>query len=124
MSLTKDVWLVCGGRDYANRSTLFRELDRIAGERGSYPTRLVHGNARGADRLAGEWAKGLPYNIQVIAVAADWKANGRAAGPLRNQRMLHEQRPNVVIAFPGGRGTADMVNRARQQNYQVIEVRP
>jgi hypothetical protein len=40
------------------------------------------------------------------------QGDGRAAGPRRNQRMLEDFRPDLVVAFPGGRGTAYMVRRA------------
>jgi hypothetical protein len=44
---------------------------------------------------------------------ADWEKLGRSAGPIRNQAMLDEGRPDLVVAFPGHHGTADMVRRAR-----------
>ncbi len=53
---------------------------------------------------------------------ADWHEHGRAAGPIRNARMIAEGRPDLVIAFPGGRGTADMVSRARKAGIEVREV--
>lgn len=45
--------------------------------------------------------------------------NGKAAGPIRNQRMLDEGKPDLVVAFPGGRGTADMVRRAKAAGVPV-----
>jgi len=53
---------------------------------------------------------------------ANWAGLGRKAGPIRNQEMLDQGRPNMVVAFPGGRGTADMVRRARGAGVEVIEV--
>jgi hypothetical protein len=53
---------------------------------------------------------------------ADWNTHGRAAGPIRNQRMLDEVKPELVVAFPGGRGTADMVRRAREAGVNVYLV--
>ena len=101
-------WLVCGGREFTDRSMLNRTLADLIASRGR-PAKLVHGGARGADTMAGEFGEraGLP----TVAVMADW-ALGRKAGPIRNQRMLDEHKPSLVIAFPGGRGTADMVRRA------------
>ena len=46
--------------------------------------------------------------------------NGRKAGPIRNQQMLDEGRPSLVVAFPGGRGMADMVRRARNAGVEAI----
>lgn len=54
---------------------------------------------------------------------ADWEQCGRQAGPLRNARMLAEGRPDAVIAFPGGKGTADMVRKARAAGLPVVEAR-
>jgi ABC-type sugar transport system substrate-binding protein len=36
--------------------------------------------------------------------------------------MLDEGKPDIVVAFPGGTGTADMVRRARKAGVVVIEV--
>ena len=82
--------LVCGVRNDADRSAL----------------------ARGADRFAQEWANA--NGVAWIVYDANWTKHGRAAGPIRNQQMLDEGRPTLVVAFPGGRGTADMVRRARE----------
>jgi len=74
----------------------------------------------GADTLGQEWAeaRGVPCDVFM----ANWAGLGRKAGPIRNQEMLDQGRPNMVVAFPGGRGTADMVRRARGAGVEVIEV--
>lgn len=53
---------------------------------------------------------------------ADWDGLGRKAGPIRNQRMLDEGKPDLVVAFPGDKGTADMVRRARTASLEVLEI--
>lgn len=102
--------LVCGGRDYADFDAVRITLDELRVSKGV--TVVIHGGASGADTLAGEWAalRGIPVEV----FRADWKANGRAAGPIRNAKMLREGKPDWCIAFPGGRGTADMAYRCRQ----------
>lgn len=85
-----------------------------------HAVRVIHGAARGADTLAHEWA--AHHEIPVDVYPADWQAHGRAAGPIRNARMLEEGKPDVVVAFKGGRGTADMVRRARASGVPVVEV--
>jgi hypothetical protein len=50
--------------------------------------------------------------VPVIEFPANWKVYGRAAGPIRNMKMLLEGKPDLVVAFPGGIGTADMVKKA------------
>lgn len=110
--------LVCGGRDYANRARLFAVLDQY---RAAVKIEaIVHGAARGADSLADEWAtsRGVP----VQRFPANWDVYGNAAGPLRNARMLREAEPHLVVAFAGGRGTADMVRRARSAGVRVAEI--
>ena len=80
---------------------------------------LVHGAAHGADTLAGEWAKirGVPVEVY----PAEWTTFGRAAGPIRNKRMLVQGKPDSVVAFPGGLGTAGMVRLATQAGVPVRE---
>jgi hypothetical protein len=81
---------------------------------------VIAGGASGADTLAEEWAKAqaIPCNVY----HADWAKHVRAAGPMRNQQMLDEGRPTLVVAFPGGRGTADMVRRAREAGIETIAI--
>lgn len=101
--------LVCGGRDYADEEHLTAVLDRLYAA--DPEMCIIHGGAPGADTMAGQWAKerGLP----VLQCDANWVYYGKAAGPIRNQWMLQYGQPDLVVAFPGGRGTADMVTRAK-----------
>jgi hypothetical protein len=116
--------LVCGGRDYQDWRRVFVELDRLHAER--CISLVIHGACiqrgmlSGADRWAEAWARAreVPY----LGVPARWRVDDRAAGPKRNAHMLAEWKPDVVVAAPGGRGTADMVRRAREVGVEVIEV--
>ncbi len=110
--------LVCGGRDYADASALNEALDAIHREKNI--TRLIHGAARGADSLAAAWARSR--GIPALAFPADWKKDGKAAGFVRNARMLRDGRPDLVVAFPGGKGTAHMVKLARAACMSVLEI--
>lgn len=110
--------LVCGGRDYFDRDRVFAVLDHY--HRESPFAVLIQGAARGADRLAHMWA--LHANVPVLDFPADWEKHGRAAGPIRNAQMLREGKPTVVIAFPGGRGTANMVSLAKRVGVPVLEI--
>jgi predicted Rossmann-fold nucleotide-binding protein len=80
---------------------------------------IVHGAARGADSLAALWA--LERGVHAAAVPARWETYDKSAGRLRNSAML-ALRPDMVIAFPGGIGTADMKRRARQAGIAVHEI--
>lgn len=110
--------LVCGGRDYNNRLVVGSTLDHLI--RGAENPVICHGGARGADWLAGEWAKFR--KIPCTVFYAQWDKYGKRAGILRNQQMLDEFKPTLVVAFPGGRGTADMVARSRAQKIPVMEI--
>lgn len=113
------VVLVCGGRDFNDRELVTQTLNRIHRERKI--RLLIHGGAGGADQLASDWAAVTIY-VPRKAYPANWLKHGRAAGPIRNQQMLDESKPDLVVAFPGGRGTADMVRRAKSHGVEVMEV--
>jgi hypothetical protein len=82
---------------------------------------IIHGGCpTGADKFADEYCVVNWLDMQVFR--ADWTAHGKAAGPIRNQRMIDEGKPDLVVAFPGGRGTADCVRRARAAGIPVKEV--
>ena len=71
---------------------------------------VVHGGARGADSLAEQWANYMEFPS--IRNPAPWKRMGKRAGISRNESMLQMWEPDLVVAFPGGTGTDDMVKRA------------
>lgn len=108
--------LVCGGRDYSDVSRLYGVLDALPRD----GLVIIHGGARGADSLAAEWAK--DRQVSSHAFPANWTEHGRAAGPIRNQTMIDLGKPDCVIAFPGGRGTFDMIDRAKKAGIAVTEV--
>lgn len=114
------VVLVCGGRDFAPSKHLMTYLDGYHAVRPI--TLLVQGGARGADRMAKTWA--IASSVKQVQYDADWHQFGKAAGPERNKRMLAHAKPDVVIAFPGGAGTAHMTRIAREAGVEVIEVPP
>lgn len=117
--------IVTGGRQYNDRNTMGLELqiarlDLITllplSDNGATPPTLVHGGASGADSLAADVAARAGWRIEEHP--ADWGTHGRAAGPIRNQHMA-SLGADLLIAFPGGRGTADMVRRARKAGIPV-----
>lgn len=112
--------LVCGGRNYADYTLLKEVLDGFENFKGEKITTVIHGAARGADTLAGRWARETGRQVEIYP--ANWKEHGKAAGPIRNREMLVEGRPEVVIAFPGGSGTANMVSISKKAGVTVIEV--
>ena len=105
--------IVCGGRDYSDEATIHDVLSALR------PATIVHGDARGADSYVELIAP--HYGHKTERHPADWQQHGKAAGPIRNQKML-DAGADLVIAFPGGEGTADMVGRARRSGAPVLEV--
>ena len=120
--------LVCGGRDYQDKYRVQKELDKIIGYAELWDDRkllpknitIIHGGAPGADTWADHWAVHNQTNIEEYK--ADWGRHGKAAGPIRNEKMLKEGNPDLVVAFPGGKGTAHMVKIAKENNFHVIEI--
>jgi hypothetical protein len=109
--------LVCGGRDFTDRELLYEVLDEyIYGPEDE----IISGMARGADMMAAEYGWGA--GIRVWEFPAQWDVHGRAAGPIRNQQMLDEGKPDLVLAFPGGKGTAHMVRISKRAGVEVREI--
>lgn len=127
--------LVCGGRNYFDAARLWQVLDHYNTEAGGF-TCLIHGAAAGADSLAAEWAtaRGVPTlpflaawdDLITQPVVTRYRRDGTPynvlAGGIRNTRMLREGQPTLVIAFPGGSGTADMVRKSRLTKVPVMEM--
>jgi hypothetical protein len=111
--------LVCGGTDFGkfvgDRGLLIEVLNALDGV-----TCVIEGGAEGADRFARVWAESRGIEVQTFK--ANWNAYGKAAGPIRNQHMIYEGKPHLVIAFSGGSGTADCVRRARTSEIEVREI--
>ncbi len=112
--------LVCGGRDWSNQTMTTGVLD---GFREQYhekdkPIVIVEGGAQGADTLAKEYA--IKHDIPFEEYRAEWNKYGRAAGPVRNSQMLNSG-IDVVIAFPGGRGTHDTIGKAEKMGIRVLK---
>ena len=110
--------LICGGRKFTDMRGLSLTLDRLRTELGF--TNIIQGGASGADTMAMMWAnsRGVPN----VTYPALWKQHGKKAGPIRNTQMLEEGKPDVVIAFAGGKGTTDMVTKAEAAGVKVVRV--
>ena len=116
--------LVCGGRQYGRfwrgeHERLRCELDSLHAQIGI--TDLAHGDAEGADTMAGLWAE--ENGILVHKFPADWKKYGQAAGIQRNGLMYRVFKPDLVVAFPGGNGTANMCKVATLGGTHVKYIR-
>ena len=129
-----------GGRDLAwPQQRVAAEL--LARSSGRLVHLLLHGGARGADAAIGRAAQQLGWSALVMP--AQWQLHGRAAGPIRNRTLLEQavaravahSSPGcltsvLVVAFPGGAGTASLVREARRIASRspvpiaVVEVSP
>ncbi len=102
--------LICGGRGWTNYQAIYREV------KARMPLDcIIHGDAPGADTLADRVGKAL--GIPVLPFPADWTKYWKAAGPIRNRRMLKEGKPTEVIGFhtniEESKGTRDMLTIAK-----------
>ena len=109
--------LVCGDRDWDDVTAIRDVLETLPDN-----TRVVYGDCRGADKIAGAVAAGL--NLQVKTYPAQWARFGSAAGPIRNADMLRIEKPSVVLAFYGdiakSKGTVNMIKQAVKAGKQVF----
>lgn len=99
--------IVTGGRDYTGDVTCLNQLDFKM---------LIHGDAKGADRLCAKWAQSM--GIHCAGVPALWDYYFKGAGFQRNTSMLILQ-PEYCVAFPGGKGTEMMVRLCENNNIPV-----
>jgi hypothetical protein len=112
--------LVCGGRKFSDSDLLNRTLNELHAIKPF--SAVMHGTQKGADALADNWA--TANHIPVARFRPEWKKyGGRAAGPIRNARMLAEGKPDLVIAFPGGKGTKNMMDQTFQAGVKLLVVR-
>jgi len=119
--------LVCGGREYGYKYVGDRKVVDYEQLRKMYDvldqihiTTLITGKAKGADRFSELYARQL--GIEILSFPADWDKHGRSAGPIRNQQMLREGQPDLVVAFPGGNGTAHMCRISEKAGVKVQKV--
>lgn len=116
--------LVCGSRTWTDTEYLSTYLDGVLG--GGPPIEvLIHGDAPGADTIAGHWAE--LHGIPVESFSADWEQYGKSAGPIRNRKMLVEGKPTLVLAFldkplAESRGTANMLAQAEKAGVPTVAV--
>lgn len=105
--------IVTGGREYSDFAKVNSTLDQLK------PEIIIHGDCRGADRFAKEWAiknkkQHIPYPYP--------SQYGKAGGPIRNEHMCSEHPDATLVAFPGGSGTASCMRIAKKLGLKVIEV--
>ena len=104
--------LVCGGRKYWDYNKVVEVLDEIR------PQLIIHGKAAGADTLADKY--GIERGLPLMVYSPQYDLYGPRVAPLkRNEQMLAEGKPTLVVAFPGGTGTKHMVRIAMEAGVEV-----
>jgi len=110
--------IVTGGRDYTDKDHVWQVLDSVR------PGNVIVGDCpSGVDAFVRGWLMRTPKLTGFVVYEAHWETEGKAAGPLRNQRMVDDHPEALLIAFPGGRGTAHCTDAARKAGLVVLEVR-
>lgn len=112
--------VIAGSRDhdYLYKRLVFNSLDKLAGN--NRITEVISGAGTGVDTYAIEWAQ--KRGIEYQTFEAQWGKLGKAAGPIRNVQMLNEGRPDLVVVFPGGKGTEHTFNTAKKMRKPIIQV--
>lgn len=109
--------IVTGSRGWMNREAVERILTNAC------PSLVVQGGARGADRIAKEWAKA--NDVECRQFDANWNQYGKRAGMMRNVRMLEAYPEATVLAFPlAGPGTRGCSREARLRGMRVFVYGP
>lgn len=110
--------LVCGGRTYNDANKVYEVLDFALRDFGNIC--IVQGGVRGADALAKAWAK--LNEVPCFQCDANWDCYDTKAGSIRNMWMLEWFKPDLILAFPGGYGTADMVKRGKAAKVETYKI--
>lgn len=112
------ILLVCGGRDYKDQDRMNKVLSKI--KKDWKEIEIIHGGASGADSLADDWAR--VHKVKRTPYYAKWKTHGKSADPIRNKQMLEDGKPDIVVAFPGGKGTENIIAIAEKAGVPVIKI--
>ena len=104
--------LICGSRHWNDEETIEEYIRTLPSH-----SIIIHGNCRGADRIAARLGKIQGH--KVIPMSAEWNKYGDSAGPIRNKRMLEDGEPDVVVAFHDNismsKGTKNMIEETRKR---------
>lgn len=112
--------LVSGSRDWMGVDVVYRRLKQHPSG-----TILIHGDARGLDKIAGTVGQELGFIVHRFPYFSDL---GSAGGPVRNNcmfdQLLNFQRYGFDCHFeafplPSGRGTQQLVDHVRRHNLRA-----
>jgi len=108
--------IIAGSRTFTD----YEQVRQVLGPSRHHIAQVLHGGARGADRLGFLWA--LKHGVPSRCYRADWQRYGRSAGVRRNQQLA--EAGDVLVAFWDGQspGTADMIRRMQALGKPVVLV--
>lgn len=121
---------ITGGRDFYDYPHMKRVLEALHRQRPI--TEIRNGGMTGADALSSYWA--YENKVDTECFGAQWRSLGKRAGPERSREMLkwsecgnccswRQDDADLLVAFPGGRGTDAAVRIARGLNIAVLDYR-
>ena len=131
-SMEEYVVLVCGDRNWKDQDRIYGELFFFHHKEQPID-RIISGGAKGVDSMTKEVAKML--DIPFKEYPAEWEEykakypakefgnKWKSAGNDRNQQMLDEGNPDIILAFhsdiANSKGTWDMIKRANEIGIEV-----
>ena len=122
--MSEFIILVSGSRDWLDVQTINEELNFIQSKLSPDKTPvLIHGDARGVDKICDAIAKDLKWSIRKYPITSeDWKTQGKRAGPMRNLQMITTEQPHAIIAFRKNKspGTTSTIKYATNYSGQLF----
>lgn len=110
-------FIIAGGRDFNDKAYLVEKvLDLIFLEKDA-KAEIVSGGASGADKLGEEFA--LRMGCRLTSFPADWDTHGKAAGPIRNEKMAEYADACIVFWDGKSRGTKNMIDMALKHKLEL-----
>ena len=108
--------IIAGSRSFTD----YALLASVLGPHRHQISAVIHGGARGADRLGFRWA--VRHHVRSRCFAADWKRFGKSAGVRRNHQMA--QAGDMLVAFHvnNSPGTAHMIACMRALGKPVVVI--
>jgi hypothetical protein len=109
--------LVTGGRHLDDVALIHRALTLI---HAAQPLCVViHGGHALAGVAIEDWARDM--RLHVLRYPANWREFGKRAESIRNDFMLADSRPDLVLALPGGDDTRALVLSALSRRLPVFD---
>lgn len=111
---------VTGGRDYTNRDKVTEIFEKML-KALKMPLIIVGCCETGLDLFVREFCEANKDRLNHIVCEADWNKYGKAAGPKRNTVMVN-LKPDLLLSFPGNRGTADMTRQSEAAGVKIQRI--